>query len=249
MFLGLRNVQGVEKGTKFYVPGPMCAAFYSTSEENRELIGNVYVKKPVVVIEEKGNMYRIVVDGWVKKNTLNIEKDDHLGVEYAKTKKEIELLEEPILLIGMGSLLGSKYANVNGNSKVTILEKKVDWVKIRTYGWVDKGILSNEIPDLQVNKKQPREIEMIKWDWTDLEGSILINGVVRNNSNKTFNYLKLKFEAKNEDGTSLGTGDTYINRTEFNPGEQSSFRVDIDGAIPKTNTIKISYELDDKFRE
>lgn len=242
--------KAVEKGTIFYIPGVMSAAIHDT--DLKTIIGNVHVKNTVPVVEEKGSYYKIVADGWVEKSKIKLQENKIKALKKGVTKEETELLDQP------NKKSGKLYCSIRKWIEVYILEEQSDWIKVRISGWTEKGLLV-ENPKAETPKKaeekgntEKKPVEILKWDWSDAGNSILIRGIVKNNSDKTFHFLKLKISVKDKNDTLLGDGESYIGRDEFKPGSQASFSTYIDGATTDSNSIKMSYDwtsADDEIKE
>ncbi|MFA4904789.1 MAG: hypothetical protein WC600_18850 [Desulfobaccales bacterium] len=253
LFLMLGNTctaKTVEKGTIFYIPGVMAATVYN--EDMEQVIANINVKNTVPVVDEKENYYKVVADGWVEKSKIGSQKKTIAGIKTAITKEEVELLDQA------DKKSGKQYCSVRKKVEVSILEEQDDWLKVRLSGWTDKTTLveNSKVVAQKVTKEQisneKKDIEMIKWDWSDASNSILIRGVVKNNSEKTYHFMKLKISITDEKGAALGDGESFIGRDEFKPGSQASFSTYIDGAATDSKSIKLSYKwtsADDEIKE
>lgn len=227
------NLEAVEKGTMFNVAGVMAATVYD--EGGNEVIGNVHPKGTVPVVDEQGNYYKVVVDGWVGKDKIKKSEKKNLFGKYATTIAETELQDNPVKDAG-------KYCAVSKGVSMYIQEEKGDWVKVRFYGWTEKGLLEEAAKKKAETPSRP--IEITSWDWKNIGTSIMIEGIVKNNTDKVYHFVKLKIKIANKNNEDLGSGEAFVQRTEFKPGEKASFMANIDGATTTENSIRMSYDWD-----
>ncbi|OGR66850.1 MAG: hypothetical protein A2081_02990 [Elusimicrobia bacterium GWC2_61_19] len=227
------NLGAVEKGTMFNVAGVMAATVYD--EGGNGVIGNVYPKGAVPVVDEQGSYYKVVVDGWVGKDKIKKSKKKNLFGKYATTIDETELLDNPAKDAG-------KYCAVRKGVSLYIQGEKGDWVKVRFSGWTEKGLLEESAKKKAETPARP--IEITNWDWKNLGTSIKIDGIVKNNTDKVYHFVKLKIKIANKNNEDLGLGEAFVERKEFKPGEKAGFTAYIDGAATEENAVRMSYDWD-----
>ncbi|MBN1823522.1 MAG: hypothetical protein JW803_04295 [Endomicrobiales bacterium] len=178
----------------------------------------------VTKVSESSGWSALFFKGWIKaKNTTQTESND---ATYVVVSKEQELLSKP------SSIFSLPVVRVAKSAKIKIIETKGDWLNVEFLGWARND---------NISKTPPKPIDMIKWTWGRSGNSIQIEGIVRNNTEQTHRLMTLTISAKDENGNSLGSGSGKIGRQYFKPGEQASFVVFIDGAVPETDSISIDY--------
>ena len=90
------------------------------------------------------------------------------------------------------------------------------------------------------------EIEDWRWKNTSFPRGIKINGVVTNNSNRTYEHIEIFISAYDDNGNFLGAGWAYLQpRTTLLPGQSSTFTVYIDDAACPTRYLEIKYQFYD----
>ena len=88
-------------------------------------------------------------------------------------------------------------------------------------------------------------LEIEEWQWEDnpVLKYIKINGIVKNNSNRTYEHVKMFVSAYDSNGNWLGADWARLEPTTFLPGQPSIFTVCIHDAICQTRTLEIKYQF------
>ena len=88
-------------------------------------------------------------------------------------------------------------------------------------------------------------LEIEDWRWKNISSlsDIKIDGVIKNNSNRTYEYIKIYISAYDGNGNFLGTGWTYLQPTTLPSGQSSTFTVYINDATCPTRDLEIKYRF------
>lgn len=227
LFIGMMFICPAVVGQtdKLYVRGERNdkTNFYH-SIDDKNPIGNISGQISVDRLTEENSWSKVLIEGWIK----------YKYVDETSTKEQYILNCEQSILNKPNGFFGMSIADLDKGAVVKrIADKEGAWLKIQKGVWVKSNNLS-PVPT--------KPIELISWEWSNSANSIMITGVVKNNTGLTHHYLKLNIEAKDGNGNTLGNGSGYVGRNVFNPKESASFTLYIDGAKPETNSIQIDYD-------
>jgi len=75
----------------------------------------------------------------------------------------------------------------------------------------------------------------------DFEGDATFQGEIRNNGNARALFVEITFAIKNSDGSVIGNEFTFVNSTNLDPGQASSFKCYTD--IPYSQISSWDYEI------
>jgi hypothetical protein len=227
LVLTIMNINAVVAGQadQMYIRGELYdkIGFYQAINDEKP-IGHISGQTLVNRLKEEKDWSKILIEGWVK----------YKYVDETLTKDQYKFNCEQSVLSKANSFFGLSVADFEKGAIARRLEdKEGSWIKLQKEVWVKSKTLSTT---------PTKPIELVSWEWTDSVNSIMITGIVKNNTGKTHHLLTLQIEAKDGNGNFLGSGSGVIGRQVFNPKESASFTVFIDGARSETNSIQIDYK-------
>ena len=139
---------------------------------------------------------------------------------------------------------GKKIGTILHGTQLEEIETKGNWVHVRTEGWIWKQSLSAKKPAPLEKNKKPLVIESWKWVNSESPLQIKLDGIVRNNSNSTFDSVKMFITARDANGNFLGTATAKLQTDILPEGSSTIFTAVIEDAICPTSTIDISYKFE-----
>ncbi len=96
----------------------------------------------------------------------------------------------------------------------------------------------------ETEKSDSLKIKSWRWNNQEIFNWITIEGVVINNTNKTYSNYQIIINAEDADGNYLGNGSSFLEPSTIRPGRTANFSVLITDATCKTKSLNISYQFD-----